>query len=74
MVTATMKLKDASSMEEKLINLDSILKSRDITLSTKFHLVKAMVFPVFMYGCKRWAIKKAECQRIDALCGIGEDS
>ena len=54
---------------------DNILKSRDITLSTKFHLVKAMVFPVFMYGCKRWAIKKAEHQRIDAFdCGVGEES
>ena len=49
--------------------------SRDITLSTKVHLVKAMVFPVVMYGCKSWTIKKAECQRIDALnCGVGEDS
>ena len=48
-------------------NLDSILKSRDITLSTKVRLVKAMVFPVVMYGCERWTIKKAERQRIDAL-------
>ena len=48
-------------------NLDSIFKSRDITLSTKVHLVKAMVFPVVMYGCKRWTIKKAEHQRIDAF-------
>ena len=48
-------------------NLDSILKSRDITLSTKVHLVKAMVFPVVMYGYKSWTIKKAECRRIDAL-------
>ena len=49
--------------------------SRDITLSTKVHLVKAMVFPVVMYGCKSWTIKKAERQRIDALnCGVGEDS
>ena len=48
-------------------NLDSILKSRDITLSTKVHLVKAMVFPVVMYGCERWTLKKAECQRIDAF-------
>ena len=56
-------------------NLDSILKSRDITLSTKVHLVKAMVFPVVMYGCKSWTIKKAEHQRIDAFnCGVGEDS
>ena len=48
-------------------NLDSILKSRDITLSTKVHLVKTMVFPVVMYGCKSWTIKKAERQRIDAF-------
>ena len=47
-------------------NLDSVLKSRDITLPTKVHLVKAMVVPVVMYGCKRWTIKKGECQRIDA--------
>ena len=58
-----------------MTNLDSILKSRDITLPTKVHLVKAMVFPVVMYGCESWTIKKAECQRIDALnCGVGEDS
>jgi len=50
-----------------MINLDSILKSRDISLSTKFHLVKAMVFPVVMYGCESWTIKKAECQRIDGF-------
>ena len=47
-------------------NLDSILKSRDITLPIKFHLVKAMVFPIVMYGCESWTIKKAECRRIDA--------
>ena len=50
-----------------MTNLDSILKSRDITLPTKVHLVKAMVFPVVMYGCERWITKKAECQRIDAF-------
>ena len=50
-----------------ITNLDSILKSRDITLPTKVHLVKAMVFPVVMYGCESWTIKKAECQRIDAF-------
>ena len=50
-----------------MTNLDSILKSRDITLSTKVHLVKAIVFPVVMYGCESWTIKKAECQRIDAF-------
>ena len=50
-----------------MTNLDSILKSRDITLPTKVHLVKAMVFPVVMYGCEGWTIKKAECGRIDAF-------
>ena len=50
-----------------MTNLDSIFKSRDITLLTKVHLVKAMVFPVVMYGCERWTVKKAECQRIDAF-------
>ena len=50
-----------------MINLDSILKSRDITLLTKVHLVKAMVFPVVLYGCDIWTIKKVECQRIDAF-------
>ena len=58
-----------------MINLDSILKSRDITLLTKVHLIKAMVFPVVMYGCESWAIKKAKCQRMMLLnCGVGEDS
>ena len=64
MVTAAMKLKDAYSLEGKL---DSILKSRDITLLTKVHLVKAMVFPLVMYGCESWTVKKAERQRIDAF-------
>ena len=50
-----------------MINLDSILKSRDINLLTKVHLVKAMVFPVVMYGCESWTIKKAQCQRIDGV-------
>ena len=50
-----------------MTNLDSMLKSRDITLPTKVHLVKAMVFPVVMYGCESWTIKKAECQRMDAF-------
>ena len=50
-----------------MTNLDSILKSGDITLPTKVHLVKAMVFPLVMYGCESWTIKKAECQRIDAF-------
>ena len=58
-----------------MTNLDSILKSRDITLPTKVHLVKTMIFPVVMYGCESWTIRKAEHQRIDALnCGVGEDS
>ena len=55
-----------------MTNLDSLLKSRDITLPTKVHLVKGMVFPVVMYGCESWTIKKAECRRIDAFelwCG-----
>ena len=50
-----------------MANLDSILKSRDITLLTKVHLVKAMVFPVVMYRCESWTIKKAECQKVDAF-------
>ena len=50
-----------------MTNLDSILKSRDITLPTKVHLVKAMVFPVVMYGCKSWTVKKAGCRRTDAF-------
>ena len=58
-----------------MTNRDSLLKSRDITLSTTVHLVKAMVFPVVMYGCESWTIKKAKRQRIDAFnCGVGEDS
>ena len=58
-----------------MIDLDSTLKSRDITLPTKVHLVKAMVFPVVTYGCESWTVKKAKRQRIDALnCGVGEDS
>ena len=57
-----------------MTNLDSILESRDIALSTKVHLVKAMVFPLVMYACESWTVKKAERQRIDALnCGVGED-
>ena len=58
-----------------LTNLDSILKSRDITLLTKVHIVKAMVFPVVMYGCESWTIEKVECLRIDASnYDAGEDS
>ena len=63
-----LKLKDAWHFGRKaMTNLDSILKSRDITLLTKVHLVKAMVFPVVMYGCESWTIKKAESQRIDTF-------
>ena len=57
-MTAAMKIKDAYSLEEKL---DIILKSRDITLPTKVRLVKAMVFPMIMYGCESWTVKKAKC-------------
>ena len=58
-----------------MTNLDSILKSRDITLPTKVYLVTAMIFPVVVYGCESWTIKKAEHRRIDALnYGVGEDS
>ena len=64
MVTAAMKLKYAYCLEE---NLDSILQSRDITLPAKVHLVKAIVFPVVMYRCESWTIKKAEHQRIDVF-------
>ena len=68
MVTAAMKFKDAYSLEGKVMtNLDSIFKSRDITLPTKVYLVKVMVFPVVMYECDIWTMKKAECQRIDAF-------
>ena len=63
-----MKLKDACSLEEKLLtNLDTLLKSRDSTLPTKVHLVKAMVFPVVICGCESWTVKKAERRRIDAF-------
>ena len=58
-----------------MTNLDSIFKSRDITLPTKFHLVKAIVFPVVMYGCESWTVKNAESEELMLLnCGIGEDS
>ena len=68
MVTAAMKLKDACSLEEQASFMhNSILKSRDITFPRKVHLVKAMVFPVVMYGCENWTIKKAEHLRIDAF-------
>ena len=58
-----------------MTNLESIFKNRDVTLPTKIHLVKAMVFPVVMYGCESRTVKKAERRRIDVLnCGVGEDS
>ena len=60
MVTAAMKLKDICSLEEVMTNLDSILKNREITLPTKVHLVKAMVFPIVMYGYESWTIKEVE--------------
>ena len=68
MVIAAMKLKDAYSLEGKVMtNLDGILKSRDITLPTKVQLVQAMVFPVFMYRCESWTLRKAERRRMDAF-------
>ena len=67
MVIAAMKLKDAYSLEEVMTNLASIFKSRDITLPTYVRLVKAVVFPVVIYGCESWTVKKAECRRIDAF-------
>ena len=67
-VIAATKLKDACSFERKaMTNLDSVLKSKYITLLTKVHLVKVMVFPVVMYGCESWTIKKAECRKVDAF-------
>ena len=57
-----------------MTNLESVLKSRDITLSTQIHIVKAVIFPVVTYGCESWTIKKAEHQRIDLNCGVREDS
>ena len=61
MVTAAMKLRRLLLGRKVMTNIDSILKSRNITLPTKVHLVKAMVFPVVMYGCEIWTVKKAEC-------------
>ena len=76
MVMAGMKLKDALLLGRKATtNLDSIIQSRDIILSTKFHLVKAMVFSVVMYGCESWTIKKLSAEELMLLnCGVGEDS
>ena len=67
MVTAAMKLRHLLLGRKVMINLDSIFKSRDITLPTKVHLIKVMVFPVVMYGCECWTVKKAEHWRIDAF-------
>ena len=67
MVTAAIKLRRLLLGRKVMTNLDYILKNRDITLPTNVHLVKAMVFPVVMYGCESWTIKKAECCRIDAF-------
>ena len=67
MVIAAMKLRRLLLGRKVMTNLDSILKSRDVTLPAKVHLVKAMAFPVVVYGCESWTIKKAECQRIDAF-------
>ena len=67
MVTAARKLRHLLLGRKAMTHLDSVLKGRDITLPTKVCIVKAMVFPVVMYGCKSWTMKKAECQRIDAF-------
>ena len=77
-IIAAVKLRHLLLGRKVIINLDSILRSRNITLPTKVHIVKAMIFPVVMYGCESWTIKKTEHQRIDAFelwcCGVGEDS
>ena len=75
MVTVAMKLRHLVLGWKVMINLDSIPKSRDITLPTKVRLVKAMVFPVVMNGCESWTVKKAEHRELMLLnCGVGEDS
>ena len=75
MVTEAMKLRHLLLERKVMTNLDSILKSRDITLSTEVCLVKAMVFPVVMYGCESWTIKQAGTKEWMLLnCGVGEDS
>ena len=66
-LTAPIKLKDTLLRRKSMRNLDSVLKSRDISLPKKVHIVKAMVLPVVMYGSESWTIKKVECQRIDAF-------
>ena len=76
MVTAAMKLKDCLLLGRKVMTkLDTILKSRDIILPTKVHLVKAMVFPVVIYGCESWTIKKTSTKELMlSNCGVGKDS
>ena len=75
MVTAAMKLRHSLLGRKTLTNLDSTLKSRDITLPTKAHLVKAMVFPTVMYGCGSWILRKLSAEELMLLnCGVGEDS
>ena len=74
MVTAAMKLKDSSFGRKAMTNPDSVLKARDIILLTKGHIVKAIAFPLVMYGCESWTINKADCQRIDAFKLVLEDS
>ena len=75
MMIAAMKLKDTCSLEEVMNNLESILTSRDITLLNKVRLVKAKVFPVVMYGCESWTVKKADAEELMCLnCGVGKDS
>ena len=76
MVIAAMKLKKRLLLERKFVaNLDSIFKSRDITLPTKVRLVKAMVFPVVMYGCESWTVRRLSAEELMLLnCGVGEDS
>ena len=75
MVTAVMKFKDAYSLEEQFDQPRQYIQKQRHYFANKLYPVKAMVFPVVMYGCKSWTIKKVEHQRIDALnCGVGEDS
>ena len=75
MVTVAMKFRRLLLVRKTVTNLDSILKSRDISLPTKVHKVKVMVFPVVMYGCESWTIKKAECKELMPLNGdVEEDS
>ena len=74
LVTAAMQLRHLLHGRKAMTNLDSILNSRDITLLTKVHIVKAMVFPVAMYGCESWTIKKVEAKELMLLnCGVGDD-